>query len=100
MFAEHRDRMQTRLSLAEAAAGKGIRVKSVDSATTTDRCQLQAADLLAYETSKAAANVLGRHDRPVRKSILNLLNGSTDSHTGVLLDEAHLRKFQTTFSAC
>lgn len=66
---------------------------SLTTDSSLDVTHLQAADILAWEMAKEQAHALGRHDRPFRKTLSNLL-ATTDKDTiGMLVDQKKLMEF-------
>jgi hypothetical protein len=58
------------------------RVQSLSVVTKTESPEVQAADILAYETGKHVQRHAGLHSRPIRRSLENLLKEG--SHDGTV----------------
>lgn len=69
------------------------RIESMEWADTRKRVHLQAADIWAYEATKAMAVVEQRTDRPLRQSIVNLVHTDPAKRADVYVNEPLLRTY-------
>lgn len=68
-----------------------MRIYSVNFEEKRNRPSLQAADILAYETGKQTIRRLGFETRPIRKSLVALLQGVP--HEGVIFNTEGLHRY-------